>query len=83
MCCAVWLLQYLNGNRFRSVSSVFSTQLSSLLNQLQQTSPYFVRCINPNGSKKPDSFEIDYVLKQLRYGNASSWLVGVGVRGSR
>lgn len=35
---------------------------------MQSTSPYFVRCVNPNNQKKPSQFDPDYVLKQLRCG---------------
>lgn len=53
---------------FSSVSSVFSYQLNSLMTTLDQTTPYFVRCIKPNTTKKPKNFVNDYVRPQLRYG---------------
>jgi chromosome segregation ATPase len=53
---------------FTSVSSVFSHQLETLSQTLKQTTPYFVRCIKPNQTKKPWEFVDSYVQPQLRYG---------------
>ena len=36
--------------------------------QLETTTPYFVRCINPNGDKKAGDYNSPYVLNQLRCG---------------
>ena len=33
-----------------------------------QTSPHFVRCINPNGHRSPDDFDTMSCLEQLRCG---------------
>jgi len=57
-----------SNKRFRSVGTVFSNQLTLLVKQLQSTTPYFVRCINPNDKKKPNHFVDEYVAKQLRCG---------------
>lgn len=53
---------------FNSVSSVFSRQLQSLMDTLTATTPYFIRCIKPNMTKRPREFDADYVCPQLRYG---------------
>jgi myosin-5 len=52
---------------FVSVSNTFRRQLGSLMSTLEQTNPYFVRCVKPNSHKKPGSFLPEYVLPQLRY----------------
>lgn len=53
---------------FFSMGSIFSDQLSALMAVLKKTSPYFVRCIKPNGEKKPKYFIPDFVRLQLRCG---------------
>jgi myosin heavy subunit len=53
---------------FLSTGTVFSDQLSSLMSVLRKTSPYFVRCVKPNPSKKPKSFIPEFVRPQLRCG---------------
>lgn len=56
------------GNRrFKSVSSKFQQQLASLMEQLNNTTSHFIRCIKPNQLQKPDIFENDGVMTQLRY----------------
>jgi len=53
---------------FRSTGTVFSGQLSSLMETLDKTTPFFVRCIKPNKIQKPNNFEPEYVRPQLRCG---------------
>lgn len=53
---------------FLSVGSVFSDQLVALMTTLKKTAPYFVRCVKPNGEKKPKHFVGDFVRPQLRCG---------------
>jgi myosin heavy chain 9/10/11/14 len=51
---------------FRTVAQRHKEQLSSLMAQLQATQPHFVRCIVPNGMKKPGRIDVPLVLDQLR-----------------
>ena len=50
-----------------SVSSQFKEQLGGLMKTLNSTNPQFVRCIKPNELKLPDSFNANFVMRQLRY----------------
>ncbi|MCO5563090.1 hypothetical protein L7F22_016726 [Adiantum nelumboides] len=49
-----------------SVSTKFKGQLSRLMQRLGDTEPHFIRCIKPNTLQRPDLFEEDLVLQQLR-----------------
>lgn len=51
---------------FRTVAQKHKEQLNGLLTQLSNTHPHFVRCILPNGKKKPHSFDKELVLEQLK-----------------
>ncbi|KAI5297403.1 hypothetical protein KEM55_004743, partial [Ascosphaera atra] len=51
---------------FRTVAQKHKEQLSSLMAQLHQTHPHFVRCILPNSKKRPKLFNGPLVLDQLR-----------------
>jgi myosin protein heavy chain len=51
---------------FRTVAQRHKEQLSSLMGQLHQTHPHFVRCILPNHTKRPKQFSGPLVLDQLR-----------------
>ncbi|KAF8958407.1 myosin II heavy chain [Flammula alnicola] len=51
---------------FRTVAQRHKEQLSSLMTQLRATQPHFVRCIVPNGLKKPGRMDVPMVLDQLR-----------------
>lgn len=50
----------------RSVGTKFKGQLFKLMNQLETTTPHFIRCIKPNTKQLPDTYEEDLVLQQLR-----------------
>ena len=50
-----------------SVSATFKSSLADLMTKMQAATPYFVRCLKPNRSKKPDTWDADVVLTQLRY----------------
>lgn len=52
--------------RLKTVSQKHKEQLSVLMQQLSSTEPHFVRCILPNLSKKPNKFDKELVLHQLR-----------------
>lgn len=51
---------------FRTVGQRHKEQLASLMTQLQETQPHFVRCIVPNTMKKPGRVDVPLVLDQLR-----------------
>ncbi|KAK4439890.1 Myosin-2 [Sesamum alatum] len=50
----------------QSVSTKFKGQLFKLMQQLEGTTPHFIRCIKPNNKQIPGAFEKDLVLEQLR-----------------
>lgn len=52
--------------RNKSLSMKYKQQLIMLMDELNNTEPHFVRCILPNLSKKPNSFDKLLVLNQLR-----------------
>jgi myosin protein heavy chain len=51
---------------FRTVAQRHKEQLGTLMAQLRQTQPHFVRCIVPNENKKPGQVNVPLVLDQLR-----------------
>ncbi|CAM1502125.1 Fc.00g041090.m01.CDS01 [Cosmosporella sp. VM-42] len=51
---------------FRTVAQRHKEQLHSLMSQLHDTHPHFVRCILPNHKKRPKQFNNLLVLDQLR-----------------
>lgn len=51
---------------FRTVAQRHKEQLDELMFHLNETQPHFVRCILPNGEKRPVQFEEKIVLDQLR-----------------
>lgn len=51
---------------FRTVAQKHKEQLNSLMTQLTNTTPHFVRCIIPNHKKKPQNFDRALVLDQLK-----------------
>lgn len=52
--------------KLKMVSQKHKEQLSFLMLQLESTEPHFVRCILPNLSKRPNKFDKELVLHQLR-----------------
>lgn len=52
--------------KLKTVSQKHKEQLSFLMQQLESTEPHFVRCILPNLSKRPNKFDKELVLHQLR-----------------
>ncbi|XP_019195644.1 PREDICTED: myosin-15 isoform X1 [Ipomoea nil] len=54
--------------KFSSVASRFKQQLQSLLETLSSTEPHYIRCIKPNSLNRPQKFEKQSILHQLRCG---------------
>lgn len=50
----------------QSVATKFKNQLFRLMQQLENTTPHFIRCIKPNSKQLPGTFEKGLVLEQLR-----------------
>lgn len=45
----------------------FRNQLIGLVANLRLTEPHFIRCVKPNHQKKPNFFDGQLILRQLRY----------------
>ncbi|XP_038985415.1 protein OPAQUE1 isoform X2 [Phoenix dactylifera] len=54
--------------KFSSVASRFKQQLQALMETLNSTEPHYVRCVKPNSLNRPQKFENQSVLHQLRCG---------------
>jgi len=52
--------------RKMTVSSAFRGSLRALSATLLETEQHFIRCIKPNPEQKPDSFNLEYIMRQLR-----------------
>lgn len=50
----------------QSVATKFKGQLFKLMQQLENTTPHFIRCIKPNNKQLPGIYEKDLILEQLR-----------------
>ncbi|KAH7656520.1 Myosin ATPase protein [Dioscorea alata] len=54
--------------KFSSVASRFKQQLQALMETLNATEPHYVRCVKPNSLNRPQKFENQSVIHQLRCG---------------
>ncbi|KAK6912879.1 Myosin head, motor domain [Dillenia turbinata] len=54
--------------KFSSVSSRFKQQLQALMETLNSTEPHYIRCVKPNSENRPQKFENQNILHQLRCG---------------
>lgn len=50
-----------------TVSNKFRGQLEKLVEQLQATTPHYIKCVKPNAVKLPGGFSNKMVVEQLRY----------------
>ena len=50
-----------------TISSIFKSQLSNLKNTLDNTTPFYIRCVKPNHQQKAHCFDSEAVAKQLAY----------------
>ncbi|XP_054815599.1 myosin-2 isoform X3 [Prosopis cineraria] len=53
------------GSQKQSVGTTFKGQLFKLMNQLESTTPHFIRCIKPNTRHSAGIYDEDLVLQQL------------------
>lgn len=56
-----------SGKKTMTLSLQFKNSLDELMKTLTACNPYFVRCIKPNDLKKPNIFDNELCVRQLRY----------------
>lgn len=56
-----------SGKKTMTLSLQFKNSLDELMKTLTACNPYFVRCIKPNDFKKPNMFDDELCVRQLRY----------------
>lgn len=54
------------GKQFMSLGARFRMQLNDLMSILERMEPYYVRCIKPNDTLKPQEFDTPKVIEQLK-----------------
>eukprot|EP00808_Paulinella_micropora_P029782 g80330.t1 len=50
-----------------TLGASFKNQLASLMATLHAANPHFIRCIKTNHQKKPNIFDSDMILRQMKY----------------
>jgi len=50
-----------------TLGAQFKNQLTSLMDMLSTTTPFFIRCVKPNMEKVPDKFNSELIYNQLLY----------------
>merc|ERR1712130_956075 len=53
--------------KMKTLCGKFRKQLSELYSSLTAANPQYIRCIKPNGQKKPDIFDTAMSLRQMKY----------------
>lgn len=56
-----------SGENKLTLGAQFKNQLTSLMDMLMGTTPYFIRCVKPNMDKVPDKFDSELIYNQLLY----------------
>ena len=56
----------------KSVGIQFKSQLQILMKEIDQTTPYYIRCIKPNDKNVPDLFDRTRVNSQIKYSGVLS-----------
>ncbi|KAL9258819.1 OPAQUE1-like protein [Drosera capensis] len=65
--------------KFSSVATRFKQQLQALMETLNSTEPHYVRCVKPNSLNRPQIFENQSILHQLRCGFSYHHVISQGV----
>ena len=55
------------GAKASTVGEKFRSQLTKLMAAIDDTAPFFIRCIKPNHTKKPNQLQMRMVIEQLTY----------------
>ena len=56
-----------SNRKIKTLGSQFKTQLSTLIDTLNRTTPHFIRCLKPNNEKIGRKYDSVMMLTQLRY----------------
>jgi myosin V len=56
------------GGRIQTLSGEFRSQLEDLMDNINTTSPHYIRCLKPNSHNVGDLFEAPLIIAQLRCG---------------
>jgi myosin V len=56
------------GARIQTLSGEFRSQLEDLMDNINTTSPHYIRCLKPNSRNVGDLFEAPLIISQLRCG---------------
>lgn len=51
----------------KTTAAIFKASLKSLMENLMSSEPHFIRTIKPNHAKKPQIYEHDLIMRQLKY----------------